>query len=119
MTELVERRIGALADLPDPGCREFAIGGGDWPFKGFVVRQGSQVFAYQNYCKHAGHPLNWKPDRFLTKNNRQIMCASHGAIYEIVSGECVAGPCTGKYLNQVEVRVEDGEIIVRGPDGLR
>ncbi|MFB3076811.1 MAG: Rieske (2Fe-2S) protein, partial [Lysobacterales bacterium] len=53
-------------ELNDPGCREFRIGAGAWPFRGFVVRKGDAVYAYQNFCMHAGHPLNWNPDRFLT-----------------------------------------------------
>jgi nitrite reductase/ring-hydroxylating ferredoxin subunit len=119
LTEIKDVVVGLLAELPDPGCREFAIGEGDWPFKGFVVRQGSRVFAYQNHCVHVGHPLNWMPDGFLTKDKSNIICSSHGALYEIDSGLCVAGPCTGKKLHPVEVRVEKGEIIVRGPTGLR
>ena len=108
--------LGRLDDIPDPGCREFAIGEGDWPFKGFVVRQGDGVFAYQNYCVHAGHPLNWKPDSFLTPDRTAIICASHGATFAIDSGECFAGPCVGKALRSVDVRVEDGEVLVTGPD---
>jgi nitrite reductase/ring-hydroxylating ferredoxin subunit len=72
-----------LDALEDPGCKEFRIGEGDWPFKGFVVRQGDAVYAYQNFCMHAGHPLNWREDSFLTGDGRQIICASHGAIYDI------------------------------------
>ncbi len=56
---------------------------------------------------------------FLTKDNSQIICASHGALYDILSGECVAGPCTGKFLNRIEAKVIDGMIIVRGPVSLR
>ena len=67
-----EVAVGALEDIDDPGCREFAIGDGDWPFRGFVVRQGGDVFAYQNFCVHAGHPLNWKPDEFLTKDKSAL-----------------------------------------------
>ncbi|MDJ0758277.1 MAG: Rieske (2Fe-2S) protein [Woeseiaceae bacterium] len=109
-------RLGRLDEIPDPGCREFAIGEGDWPFKGFVVRQGDDVFAYQNYCVHAGHPLNWKPDSFLTPDRTAIICASHGATFAIDSGECFAGPCVGRVLRSVDVRVEDGEVVVTGPD---
>ena len=105
-------------DLDDPGCREFRIGDGDWPFKGFIVRQGDAVYAYQNFCLHAGHPLNWNPDRFLTEDGQQVICASHGAIYEIASGECVAGPCPGAKLRRVEMEIRDGEIVVRGPTSL-
>ena len=67
----------------------------------------------------SGFPLNWMPDGFLTKDKSNIICSSHGALYEIDSGLCVAGPCMGKKLHPVEVRVEKGEIIVRGPTGLR
>ncbi len=111
----VEKRIGPLSEIEDPGCREFTIGTGDWPFKGFVVRQGDKVYAYQNLCRHAGHPLNWQPDSFLTEDGRQIVCASHGAIYEIESGICVAGPCPGQKLRAVDVEVRDGYLVVSGP----
>ena len=102
-------------DLEDPGCREFRIGDGDWPFKGFVVRQGDSVYAYQNYCMHVGHPLNWQPDEFLSADDTQLVCASHGALYAIETGRCTGGPCRGKSLNPVEVEVRDGEVVVRGP----
>lgn len=115
-TSLEEVRVCRLDELADPGCREFRIGEGDWPFRGFVVRRGDAVYAYRNVCAHAGHPLNWQPDSFLTADRNQIICASHGAIYEIENGECVAGPCPGKRLEPVEVEVRDGAVIVRGPD---
>lgn len=108
--------VGRLDELDDPGCREFQIGDGDWPFRGFVVRQGDAVRAYQNYCKHAGHPLNFKPDSFLTKDQTMIICASHGALYEIETGVCVAGPCPGKTLTAVTTEIVDGVIVVEGPD---
>ena len=117
-TLLREIVVCGLDELDDPGCKEFRIGEGDWPFRGFVVRQGAAVYAYQNFCMHAGHPLNWKPDGFLTGDGSQIICSSHGAIYEIDSGECVAGPCPGKKLRPVEVTVKDGEVVVTGPDSV-
>ena len=78
-----EIAVGRLDEIDDPGCREFEIGEGDWPFRGFVVRQGDGVYAYQNFCAHVGHPLNWSPDKFLTKDKTAIICASHGATYQI------------------------------------
>ena len=116
---MIDAIVCSFAKLPDKECKEFSIGGGDWPFKGFIVRQDDEIYAYQNYCMHVGHPLNWKPDGFLTKDRSQIMCSSHGALYEIDTGLCVGGPCLGKLLNKVAVRVEDGQVIVTGPDGLR
>lgn len=119
MSEIEEVFVGHIDELDDPGCREFTIGDGDWPFRGFVVRQGDAVVAYKNFCMHAGHPLNWKPDSFLTKDNAQLICASHGALYDIATGLCTAGPCTGKYLVKVDVEVDEGVIKVRGPNSLR
>ncbi len=118
MTDWLEIAVGALNEIDDPGCREFSIGEGDWPFRGFVVRQGEEVFAYQNFCAHAGHPLNWKPDSFLTKDNRAIICASHGAMYDIKSGKCIAGPAGGRKLRNVEVNVRAGVVYVAGPSSM-
>jgi nitrite reductase/ring-hydroxylating ferredoxin subunit len=121
MAEIQEAEVTVCRfdDLDDPGCREFRIGEGDWPFRGFVVRKDGQVHAYQNFCMHVGHPLNWKPNEFLTEDRSQIICSSHGATYDIVAGECTGGPCKGRSLRRVAVEVRDGEIVVKGPNGLR
>lgn len=116
--ELRELALGRLDELDDPGCREFAIGEGDWPFRGFVVRKGDEVYAYQNFCVHVGHPLNWSPDRFLTKDGSALICASHGATYEIETGYCYAGPGSGRSLRKVDVAVRDGVIYVTGPTSM-
>lgn len=115
----VEIALGRFEELDDPGCREFSIGSGDWPFRGFVVRQGENAFAYQNFCVHVGHPLNWSPNRFLTKDGTAIICASHGATYRIETGECFAGPGTGGTLVNVAVSVREGVVYVTAPDGIR
>ncbi len=112
----IESAVGSLTELEDPGCREFTVGEGDWPFRGFVVRQGDDVFGYQNVCAHAGHPLNWSPHKFLTKDQSAIICASHGATYDIKTGVCIAGPASGRSLRAVEVAVRDGVIYVQRPD---
>ena len=117
-TDTAEVAVGRIDELPDPGCREFEIGTGDWPFRGFVVRQGDEVYAYQNFCMHVGHPLNWMPDGFLTKDNAAIICASHGALYEIDTGLCFRGPCTGKSLRKVGVDLRNGVIYVTGPTSM-
>ena len=112
-----EVEVGRLDELEDPGCREFSIGEGDWPFRGFVVRKGEEVFAYQNFCMHAGHPLNWSPNKFLTKDKSAIICASHGAMFDIQTDNCIAGPASGRALRQVVAEVREGVVYVTGPDG--
>ena len=110
-----EVAVGRLDELDDPGCREFEIGEGNWPFRGFVVRQGDDVYAYQNFCAHVGHPLNWTPNKFLTKDKTAIICASHGATYQIDTGHCFAGPGSGGSLRKVDAAIRDGIIYVTGP----
>lgn len=112
----VEIEVVRLDELDDPGCREFAVGEGAWPFKGFVVRQGDRVHAYQNFCVHAGHPLNWRPNEFLTPDKSLIVCASHGALFDIASGDCAGGPCRGRSLRAVDCEVRDGVVVVRAPE---
>jgi nitrite reductase/ring-hydroxylating ferredoxin subunit len=114
MTQLSPRwrRVAALHDIADPGSRGFAVIVDGLPLFGFLVRRGDEVYAYQNVCPHAGRQLNWGPDRFLTKDQSMIMCAAHGAIFDIASGECAAGPCVGDALTRMAVRVVDGHVEV-------
>lgn len=78
----------------------------------FVHRTGGRVVAYENHCPHAGHPLDWTPGQFLDPTGTLFQCASHRARFRIVDGVCVAGPCPGRRLTAVPVRVEDGIIRV-------
>ena len=113
MSEIdMARVICAFADLADPGSRAFSLGDGDWPLRGFVVRRGGQVFGYVNHCPHAGHPLNWRPDQFLSPDRTVIMCSSHGALYDIASGACIAGPCDGRGLRPLPLRIAAGLVLL-------
>jgi nitrite reductase/ring-hydroxylating ferredoxin subunit len=105
---MVAIAICSMEELADPGSRAFTVGSGDWPLKGFLVRRGERVFAYVNQCPHAGHPLNWHPHEFLTRERTFIQCGSHGAIFEISTGACVAGPCNGKPLRSLPVEIREG-----------
>jgi nitrite reductase/ring-hydroxylating ferredoxin subunit len=98
--------------VPDQGSRAFAVGEGEWPLRGFLVRRDGQVFAYLNSCPHAGHPLNWHPHEFLTRDRTLIQCASHGALFEVETGKCIAGPCSGKALTPLAVRIQNGELVL-------
>ena len=101
----LERVLCRVAELEATGCREFRLGGGDWPLKGFVVRVGSELRAYINRCPHQSLSLNLLPDRFLSADSSVIVCSMHGAIFEKSSGLCVAGPCMGRALAQIPVVV--------------
>jgi nitrite reductase/ring-hydroxylating ferredoxin subunit len=108
----VERVICRLDDLQPDGARGFAIGSGDWPLRGLVVRINNEVRAFVNRCPHAGHPLNLRPHRFLTADGTLILCSSHGALFEKSTGLCVAGPCAGQHLRPVPLKVESGFVML-------
>ncbi|MGC8518080.1 MAG: Rieske (2Fe-2S) protein [Steroidobacteraceae bacterium] len=110
----LERVICRLTDLHETGARAFRVGGGDWPLRGFVVRCGIEVRGYVNHCPHAGHPLDLRPNHFLTPDGALIVCASHGALFEKEGGLCIAGPCAGQALRAIAVEVRDG-LVLLGP----
>jgi len=108
------RVLCALADLEATGCREFRLGGGEWPVKGFVVRVRDGVRAYVNRCAHVAYPLNYLPDRFLSHDGSAIQCYVHGAIYEKETGRCIAGPCQGLALIALPVELVGGYVLLGG-----
>ena len=73
----------------------------------FAIRQKGQLYAYWNICPHLGIPLNWMPDKFLDLEGTLIQCSSHGALFQIKGGECIAGPCSGDHLMPVTLRREE------------
>ncbi|TQV68320.1 Rieske (2Fe-2S) protein [Exilibacterium tricleocarpae] len=83
----------------------------------FVVRQAGRFYAYRNRCPHLGVRLEWLPDRFLDSGNELIMCATHGALFVIETGACVAGPCRGQSLEPVTVSLADGNLYLQPAAG--
>lgn len=75
-----------------------------------IIRQGNQVYAYENSCPHIGTPLDFLPDQFLTKERDYILCSTHGALFQIEDGRCVSGPCAGDALRPIAAAIEDGQI---------
>lgn len=106
------RVLCTLAELEATGCREFRVGAGEWPMKGFVVKAGDGVRAYVNRCAHVAFPLNYLPDRFLSYEGSMIQCYVHGALFEKETGYCVAGPCSGLSLAAVPVQVVGDRVLL-------
>jgi nitrite reductase/ring-hydroxylating ferredoxin subunit len=104
-------RLCALADIADPGARGFMFRSGDALFLGFVVRKAGALIGYIDRCPHTGLPLAPMPDRYLTREGDLILCGSHGALFRIGDGLCVAGPCPGRTLWPWPVRVEGDAVV--------
>ena len=76
-------------------------------------RDGDVVRAWLNVCPHAGRRLDWAPGRFLKSKSGELVCAVHGATFELQGGVCVAGPCRGDSLRAVAVEIVDGDVRLR------
>jgi naringenin degradation protein FdeD len=99
-----------VADIADGSARGFSFGSGIDRREVFIYRRGDGLLGYENACPHQGTPLNFLPDRFLDCEGEHFLCTTHGALFSIETGFCVMGPCQGKRLRPIELRVEDGAI---------
>lgn len=114
MTESLQpQRLCRLDDLADPGSRSFSLQMlSDRIEDIFLVRRGTDVFAYRNHCPHTGSPLDWQPHQFLNLDRSLIQCATHSALFRINDGYCVKGPCVGQALTSLEVNLVEGWVEV-------
>ena len=95
-----------IDEIPEGGSRGFTL-----PEQAvFVVKKAGNIYVYLNRCPHLGVQLEWVPDQFLDSDGEMIQCATHGALFLIDSGACVAGPCMGQDLQAIAFRVVDGRI---------
>ncbi|HLT12767.1 MAG TPA: Rieske 2Fe-2S domain-containing protein [Marinobacter sp.] len=93
-----------------------AAGPEGMPLTGFIFLDTDTPRAYLNICPHLGIELNWMPGRFMDADNLFIQCSTHGALFKPGTGECIAGPCQGDALTELEVRKLGANIEVRVPD---
>ena len=102
----------SLSELEENSAKEFSYRSGRDVHDIFIQRKEGDVFAYVNICPHAGTPLNMEEGKFLEKTGTYLMCHTHGALFQLSDGLCVAGPCNGAHLRPVAINVENGNIIV-------
>jgi len=106
-----ERLICASKDLEEGGLGvRFEV---DWAGEttpAFVVRYDGMPVAYLNRCGHVPVELDFNPGEFFEISGLYFVCATHGALYDPVSGECRGGPCNGRGLHKLQVIERDGAI---------
>lgn len=113
MSDRLNTVLCRLEDIPDGQGRGFDIDRGHDIVEIFVVRRGGDLYGYQNVCPHAGTPLHWLEDTFMTLDGARILCATHGAEFRIEDGYCTTGPCTGDRLMAIEVELRDGAVVLQ------
>ncbi len=109
--------VVAHADDLAPGfTRKFFLQCNGREIEAFVLNHGGAFYAYVNRCCHIPMTMDWVENQFLSEDRAYIQCATHGALYEPASGECVAGPPLGQCLTAVPIVVRDGVILARCPE---
>jgi len=103
-------------------CRTEDIGEGEargfGPVGGYrrriiVLCKEGRLHAWLDACPHypQGTPMAWRSNAYLNGDGTHIACHSHGALFDIETGECVLGPCLGQGLTRVALTVnEEGEV---------
>ena len=97
-----------LNELPNHDSKGFTLGQRSL----FVIRKDHQVFAYHDICPHLGIQLAWNPDKFLNYEKDLIQCSTHGALFVIDTGKCVAGPCSGDSLKPINLVIEGSSVFI-------
>ena len=98
------------SDIKDPGSKSFDVKIKRKTWSIFVVHKDGEFFAYFNQCPHTGASLEWQQDEFLDLDKTLIQCATHGALFLINSGKCIAGPCAGEKLQALALSIKSNKI---------
>lgn len=109
-----QRLICASSALLDGGDGvRFEVPGYGGPQPAFVVRHEGEVHAFLNRCAHVPVELDWMPGKFFDLTGFYLICAVHGAQYELGRGRCVIGPCKGRSLTKLAVAEHDGGVYLQ------
>jgi nitrite reductase/ring-hydroxylating ferredoxin subunit len=107
-TQPMAKPLCALEEIPDGAAKGFCLREPGWPMLEILVaRAGERVFGYVNSCPHVGSPLDWAPDQFMDPAGEYLMCATHGALFQVEDGLCISGPCPGASLIALRLAVWD------------
>ncbi|WP_255682814.1 Rieske (2Fe-2S) protein [Dyella sp. 2HG41-7] len=105
------RRLCRLDDMPDGEAIALDVALPEGEESVILLRLGHHVNAWLNICPHAGRRLDWAPGKFLVSKG-MLVCAAHGAAFNVQNGDCIGGPCKGESLRAVPVRVEHGDVLL-------
>ncbi|MGE3143162.1 MAG: Rieske (2Fe-2S) protein [Hyphomonadaceae bacterium] len=102
-------RIARLADIGEKDGHVFDFRAGEARFSMFIARRGERLFAYENSCPHIRAPLE-RYDGFVSIEwERYIVCAFHGASFELTTGARTGGPAKSG-LTAIPLNVREGWI---------
>jgi nitrite reductase/ring-hydroxylating ferredoxin subunit len=102
--------LGRACDIGEDEARAFDAQGA----RLFVVRRAGALYAYWDACPHYGDtPMAWRAGEYLNAARDRIVCASHGAEFEIETGRCTRGAALGQCLRRAPVQTNiHGELML-------
>lgn len=109
------KRVASVGELEPGESKKFTLRRGQRDLEALLVNYDGSHFAYMNRCPHTGITLDWVNNQFFSSDGRYLMCATHGAVFEPPSGECIWGPCFGLSLQSVPLEIDDDMIYARLP----
>lgn len=62
-------------------------------YEGFAICFGGEIRTYRNSCPHIGSPLDWAPGQFFSEEGCELVCHTHDARFDPLTGDCRSGPC--------------------------
>ena len=102
--------VAVLGEVQHGQSKKFTLRRGRRDVPALLVNFEGQHFAYINRCPHTGITLDWVDNKFFSSDERYLMCATHGAVFEPPTGECIWGPCVGLSLQSVPIEIYDGRV---------
>lgn len=113
--------ICRVGDVPNRRAKGFHLlrrlpDGAEVPWHIVIVRWDRKLYGYINRCPHQGVNLDWEPNQFFDGNGTRLVCGKHGSLFEVATGLCIEGPCSGAHLESVRLSVLDGDICVNDVD---
>ena len=104
--------VAKLSDIEEGSATNAVIELADGHRHLILTRKADEVNVFLNSCPHTGVRLDWKVGVFLTVDKAHLQCSTHGALFELDSGFCVAGPCINQCLVKLQTKVYDQAIYV-------
>jgi nitrite reductase/ring-hydroxylating ferredoxin subunit len=111
----------ALEDVPRDNGREVFFGEGEKAFRVVLFRLDTsdeaspELRAYINECPHFFIQYNFNAETFCVyeiDGQKDLMCAHHTAMFHLDDGRCYEGPCLGKRLIEVPVKLTNRQVVI-------
>ena len=107
--------VAELGEIEHGTSKKFTLRRGQRTLEALLVNFDGRYFAYINRCPHTGITLDWVNNQFFSSDQRYLMCATHGAVFEPPTGEqpvhlkaTAALPGTAEKLDVLAERLRQG-----------